>query len=200
MKQPRFSVIVPAHNAAKFIRKGLDSIRHQTFENYELIIICDACEDNTVEIAREYSDIVIEVNNKRLGPTWNTGLDIAQGEWILFMDDDDWFLHEYVFQLIDSEVGKENEDVLLLSFIWKNEGYTTQSVDHYWNAVWCKVWRREFVGDTRADETISVAVDKSFTDRVMSKHPALRAKDIPIYYYNYMRKGSITWLDKRGRI
>lgn len=45
---PFFSVIVPEHNSEKFMRKGLDSIKQQTFKDYELIIVCDACTDNTV--------------------------------------------------------------------------------------------------------------------------------------------------------
>ena len=57
--KPFFSVIVPAHNSAAWIRKGLDSIRAQVWDNYELIVVCDACTDNTAEIAREYTDKVI---------------------------------------------------------------------------------------------------------------------------------------------
>ena len=53
MSNPFFSVIVPMHNSAAFMRRGLDSIREQTFTDYELIIVCDACEDNTADIARE---------------------------------------------------------------------------------------------------------------------------------------------------
>ena len=56
MGAPFFSVIVPEHNSAEFMRKGLDSIRDQSFTDYELIVVCDACSDNTAEIAREYTD------------------------------------------------------------------------------------------------------------------------------------------------
>ena len=47
---PFFSVIVPAYNSAEYIRKGLDSIKEQAFTDYELIIVCDSCTDNTEEI------------------------------------------------------------------------------------------------------------------------------------------------------
>ena len=50
----RFSVIIPAHNAAGHIRKALDSVRSQTFRDYELIVVCDSCTDDTQEIAEEY--------------------------------------------------------------------------------------------------------------------------------------------------
>ena len=69
MNKPFFSVIVPAHNAAGRIRKLLDSIKMQTFDDYEVIIVCDDCQDNTSDIAAEYLEqeltqgIVMEVRS-----------------------------------------------------------------------------------------------------------------------------------------
>ena len=51
MSNPFFSVIVPAHNSAEFIRKGLESIKNQEFDDYELTVVCDACTDDTAEVA-----------------------------------------------------------------------------------------------------------------------------------------------------
>ena len=90
----KFSIIMPAHNAAGFFKKALDSIEMQTYKDYELIVVCDACEDNTEEIARSYNAKVYSVDYKNEGPTRNFGLDKASGEWILWIDDDDWWLHE----------------------------------------------------------------------------------------------------------
>ena len=53
MNEPFFSVVVPAHNAAGFIGKCLDSVRQQTWTQYELIVVCDACTDNTAQICLE---------------------------------------------------------------------------------------------------------------------------------------------------
>ena len=61
MSKPFFSVIVPAHNAAGRIRKLLDSIKMQTFDDYQIIVVCDDCQDDTADIAREYTDTVLEV-------------------------------------------------------------------------------------------------------------------------------------------
>lgn len=197
MKQPRFSVIVPAHNAAKFIRKGLDSIRHQTFENYELIIVCDACSDNTAQIAQDYDATVIETNAASPGYARNAGLDIAKGEWILFLDSDDWFLHEFVFQILNDTVGKKNEDVLLISFVWKGVGYTVQHLDHYFNAVWGKIWRRSAIGNIRFN-CERVGEDGTFTEDVLRSGAMFAAADIPVVYYNYMRHGSVMWHHNHG--
>lgn len=94
----KFSIIIPAYNSAGYIRKALDSIQIQSFTDYELIVVCDSCTDDTRAIAEEYGAKVEEVDCHCDGGTRNRGLDIAQGEWILFMDDDDWWLHEYVLE------------------------------------------------------------------------------------------------------
>ena len=71
VKKPYFSVIVPAHNAEDRMRRGLDTIRGQTFRDFELIIVCDDCQDRTAEIAREYTDRVYEVGWHSCGKTRN---------------------------------------------------------------------------------------------------------------------------------
>ena len=100
--KPRFSIIIPAYNSANYIRKALESVKSQVFTNYELIVVCDSCMDNTEEVAKEYTDKVIIVNNHCDGPTRNRGIEEACGDYILFMDDDDWWLHEYgIYRPVD---------------------------------------------------------------------------------------------------
>ena len=116
----KFSVIIPAHNEESVISKALESIKQQSFTDYEVIVICDACSDKTAEIARSYGAKVIDVDAHSSGAARNAGLDVAQGEWILFCDADDWYLHEYAFEMLAERVGSANEDVLIFSLIWKN--------------------------------------------------------------------------------
>ena len=111
----RFSIIIPAHNSASFIRNALESIKKQTFKDYELIVICDNCNDNTQQIAEEYGAITERVGFGRDGLTRNRGLEKARGEWVLFMDDDDWWLHEYVLAQLDQKL-KENPNIDMLCF------------------------------------------------------------------------------------
>lgn len=195
----KFSVIVPAHNSADFIRKGLDSIRSQTFTDYELIVVCDACTDDTERIAREYTDNVIVIDRGLDGIARNAGINAAKGEWLLFMDDDDWFLHEYVFEQLAGAVGKNGEDVLFFSFIWKGVGYMKQSAEHQFFAVWSKAWRRSFVGSTRFPAKPYWS-DTDFHVELMRKNPIAAAWDMPMYYYNYLRPGSISWRRDKGEI
>lgn len=187
-----FSIIIPAHNAAEYIRKGLDSIKIQSYKDYELIVVCDACTDNTEEIAREYTDKVYPVPFHNEGRARNYGLDRATGDWVLWMDDDDWWLHEFVLEQLSQEV-PDAIDVLAFSFIFQTRGYAKprNAKGAHWIAVWSKCWRRSFIGDTRFGAEFPS--DVNWNVRMMAKKPRIRDWDMPLYYYNYMRPGSQTW-------
>ena len=194
---PFFSIIVPEHNSVEFMRKGLDSIKNQSFKDYELIIVCDSCTDNTVEIAYEYTDKVIETDGKSAGVARNAGLDAAEGEWILFMDDDDWWLHEYAFEQLANYIKENNvkEDIVAFSFIFKGEGYA--KCDR-WDAIWNKTYRRTFLdkGDYRFPPK-DHADDHDFSAAVLP-NATIKFWNMPLYYYNFMREGSLTWREKQG--
>lgn len=187
----KFSIIIPAYNAADRIHKALDSIVSQSFTDYELIVVCDACEDDTAEISRRYGANVIEVSFNNPGPTRSAGLDAASGEWVLFMDDDDWWLHEYVLEQIAEQLD-DGLDLLCFGFIWKGRGYTSpiRPGGVYWPAPWTKCWRRSAIGQTRFPATYPD--DLYFHAEMMDKLLRIRCWEMPIYYYNYWREGSIS--------
>ena len=200
MAEPFFSVIVPVHNSEEYMRKGLDSIRNQTFTNYELIVVCDACTDNTAEIAREYTDKVYEIDAKRCGFARNKGLDEANGEWILFMDDDDWFMDTMVFQTLADTVGKQDEDILAFGFFWKGHGVKQNTVNHLWTAVWNKAWRKEFIDRIGARFPDWIHSDDEGFSRITHHRAKIAFLDQCLYYYNFMRPGSLTWRIEQGMI
>ena len=187
---PKFSIIMPAHNAEEYIRKALDSVRIQTFTDYELIVICDACSDRTAEIAKEYTDKVLVVNYANPGPTRSYGLDHAVGEYVLFIDDDDWWLHEFVLEQINEKLS--GEDLLCFAFIWKGRGYASpdRGGGVLWPAVWNKCWKREAIGDTRFPA--AYPDDLLFHMAMMDKLMVITYWEMPLYYYNYWRDGSIS--------
>ena len=191
MGEPFFSVIVPAHEAEARIRRGLESIRRQTFEDYELIVVCDDCGDSTAAIAREYTDKVFEVGWHNCGKTRNKGLDEATGRWILFMDDDDWWQDDSAFQVIAEGIRHGGDfDVLAFGFTFGNNGYVMQYPGHLYIAIWNKAWRRGFIGDTRFPE-VPHSDDVGFAEQ--THHRArFRYMNENLYYYDYMRPGSIT--------
>ena len=194
-----FSIIIPAHNSAKYIRKALDSVRDQSFKDYELIVVCDACTDNTKEIAQEYTDKVYEINARSSSAARNVGLNKALGEWILFCDADDWYLHEFVFEQLAEKVGKENEDVLLFSLIWKHIGYGTirSPKGTIYPHVANKCWKRSSIGETRFSESVKTGEDQDFFFKMTGKGIKTVEWDMPLYYYNYLFKGSKSESDHR---
>ena len=190
MSKPFFSVITPQHNSAEFMRKGLDSIRKQDFADYELIVVCDACTDDTYEIAKEYSDFQIATEFGRAGMARNVGLDIAKGEWILFMDDDDWYLPG-AFRKIAEELDRQKDiDILAYGFEWKHMKTAYQSEARIYPAIWNKAWRREFIGDERFPDWIHTD-DLGFAKK-MHKKARFGYLYEALYYYNFMRVGSVS--------
>lgn len=191
----RFSIIIPAYNSATYIDKALKSIKSQSFRDYELFVICDSCTDGTQKKAQRYGAITRKVNYHKEGLTKNVALDMAQGEYILFMDDDDWWLHEFVLEQLDQKLREENDpDVLCFSFIFKGIGYAStkqKSRNDYWIAVWNKAWKREAIGTTRFPDIFSIS-DRYFHDEMFAKDLRVVEWDMPMYYYNYLREGSIS--------
>lgn len=189
----KFSIIIPAYNSAKHIRKALDSIAQQTYKDYELIVVCDNCWDDTQKIAESYGAVTKAVKYGCDGLTRNVGLSMAQGEWVLFMDDDDWWLHEFVLEMLANKLDQVSCDILAFSFIFKGVCYAKplKPNGHHWIAIWNKCWKREFIKDARFPDIYSVS-DRYFVQEVMHKHPKIVDWDMPMYYYNYLREDSIS--------
>lgn len=187
----KFSIIIPAHNSAGFISRALESIAQQTYKDYELIVVCDACTDKTALMARQFTDKVYEVEYHRDGLARNVGIDAAEGEWILFMDDDDWWIHPFVLEDLNRELG--DEDVLAFGFVWHTQGYKSPRGNGggYWIATWNKCWRRSSIGDTRFSD-VEYWSDIDFHRGMMNKPLKIKDWDEPMYFYNWMRPGSIT--------
>lgn len=192
----KFSIVIPAHNSAGYIHRALESIKAQTYKDYELIVICDSCTDNTEQIAMEYGAVIESVNYHCDGLTRNRGIEIARGEWLLFMDDDDWWLHEYVLQqLNDMTDNYPVADVICFGFIFKGVGYAEpirKSTGTNWPACWCKCYRREAIGGSRFSDAIDGTADMQFFKDVFTKDLRIINWNMPLYYYNYWRDDSIS--------
>ena len=92
---PFFSIILPVYNVSSYLEQCLDSIRNQTLENIEIICINDGSTDSSREILRDYQkrDMrIVILDTKNLGPSAarNLGFSQARGEYVLFMDSDDF--------------------------------------------------------------------------------------------------------------
>ncbi len=92
---PKVSVIIPVYNVSPYLRQSLDSLTNQTLKDIEFICINDGSTDNSLEILNEYAEkderfIIINQENKGQGIARNRGVEISKGEYIQFVDPDDW--------------------------------------------------------------------------------------------------------------
>ena len=198
-ERPFFSVIVTEHNSAEYMREGLDSIRDQSFTDYELIIVCDKCNTEAeMEIAYEYADTLIKTNYGKAGLARNAGLDAATGEWVLFMDDDDHFMTDAFSEIAEELKRQPGVDILAFWFEWKGMGIGKQSCFRVYPAVWNKAWRRTFIGKNRFPAWSHT--EDLFFARTMHPKAVFGFLDKPLYYYNFMREGSITDRIRKGEL
>jgi len=92
------SIIMPAYNAGRFIRKAITSVVEQTYQNWQLIIVNDCSTDNTVEVAQQFVaqdsriQLIQQAHNGGVAKARNTALEQAQGDYIAFLDSDDYWL------------------------------------------------------------------------------------------------------------
>lgn len=94
--QPLVTVAIAVYNAEKYLKDCMESVVNQTYGNLEIICVNDASADGSLEILESYAlqdsriKIITNSKNSGLGVTRNVGMDAAQGEYILFIDSDDW--------------------------------------------------------------------------------------------------------------
>ena len=90
---PRFSVIIPAFNAATTLTRAIDSVRAQSWPVHEIIVVDDGSTDDTANVARRFGDAVrlIRQRNSGVSVARNAGAAAATGDWLAFLDADDWY-------------------------------------------------------------------------------------------------------------
>ncbi|WP_418465497.1 glycosyltransferase family 2 protein [Frisingicoccus sp.] len=114
----KISVIIPIYNGEKYVYKCLDSVRKQTFQNIEIVIVNDGSTDGTKEILERFveqnSNLVIKIINKKnegLPQARKTGVEHSEGEYIGFLDVDDWIEPDMYFEMA-KEAQVSNADVV----------------------------------------------------------------------------------------
>ena len=120
------SIIVPIYNVEKYLDECVQSLVSQTYENLEILLIDDGTKDRSGELADRWAEKderirVIHQGNQGLSGARNTGLREAKGEYIFFVDSDDYVTEKYVEELVLT-MEKENADVAMCSFVsvWKD--------------------------------------------------------------------------------
>ena len=197
------SIIIPVYNAERTLRKCIDSIMVQEYKDFELILIDDGSKDMSSQICDEYAakDKRIKVIHKQNGgvsSARNAGLEIAQGQWITFVDSDDYISDHYLFDLKDSMadlviceicylVGNkftdslnviECKDLTLIHFI---RDYLNNPI---LRAPWAKFYRCELVGNIRFHEDMKIGEDACFVFQYLTKCRCYDISSESIYYVN----------------
>lgn len=119
------SVIVPIYNMEKYIRKCVDSVINQTYKNCEIILVDDGSTDNCPEICEEYAQkddrvVVIHKKNGGLSSARNAGLEVCKGEYIAFVDSDDFIEPNYL-EYMYKKSKEQNADIVICGINWIDE-------------------------------------------------------------------------------
>lgn len=107
---PKFSIIVPVYNVEEYIDDCLKSIFNQSFKDFEVIVVNDGTKDNSMDIVKNYDVKVINQENAGLSAARNTGVKSSTGEYLLFVDSDD-YIEKDLLKNINNNL-KDNPDVL----------------------------------------------------------------------------------------
>ena len=218
-----FSVIVPVYKVEPYLQKCVDSVLGQTFQDFELILVDDGSPDGCPQLCDAYAQkddrvVVIHKENGGASTARNKGMENAQGEYISFLDADDFWLRDTVLEEIHTSLQKNSVDILILKMIryyqatdsfstkanafsesdFSSESYESRLRDlivaqAYRANPWNKVFRR----------ALTEEMDLKFTEGVIAEDVdwaarlALAAKSINIlpdvvHAYRYDRPGSVT--------
>lgn len=122
MKSPIFSIVIPCYNSWRYMERGLHSLEKQTLTNFEVIFVDDCSTDDTYYQLEEYQkqsalNMHIIQNVKNIGPgeSRNNGIKVAKGEYLAFMDSDDWYELNYL-ELMFKEICKTKAEIVFCDF------------------------------------------------------------------------------------
>ena len=118
LKKPILSVILPCYNTEKYIGKTLESLEAQTMQDFEMVFVNDGSTDHTLDILNSVKEkypsrvIVVSKENEGLSKTRNVGLEYATGEFVIFLDSDDYIDNDY-FEVLTKAAVENNSDMVL---------------------------------------------------------------------------------------
>ena len=141
MKKAKVSVIIPVFNASKYIDKCVNSVINQSYKNYEIVVIDDGSKDDSLQILKkikkQYNDKILLLSQPNNGESFarNKGLELATGDYILFLDSDDWIEKDYIYTLLNNI--KDN-DIVISGFKRYNFNYEYQYLKIPNNNSWSK--------------------------------------------------------------
>ena len=201
----KISLVIPVHNLERYIEPLLVSLKYQEYPHYliEPIFICDSCEDKTHEMIEKvlkdsFSNLVIiDREYRSSGLSRNDGLEIATGEYIWLLDGADWLIDNHAIKKVMDHFEKRPADHFL-HVGWLSNTYT---LPNYLNTVWQWVWSADHAkavkfSSQKYDDDVKWVTDM-FNHHHIAAYPRLPD---PLYFYNYMREGSVIYTRKLEKI
>ena len=207
---PKVSIVIPVYKVEKYLSTCLDSVLKQTFQDWEAICVNDGSHDDCDKILAKYAKkdkriTVITQENQGLSMARNNGLKHATGEYILFLDSDD-FIYPQLLEICVSLAEKENAQMVSFTFT-KNGDETLDSAPIYeLNALkyvvtneplyfqtkrnkhkisvntWSKLYKKSLIKDLSFIPGIKME-DYPHTYAALAKHPKTVILNIPLYHY-----------------
>lgn len=188
------SVIVPVYNLERFLQPLLDSLKAQETGDYriEYIFVLNNCTDKSEDIIKNsgIDCTILSCTIQGCGPARNMGLDVAKGEYIWFMDGDDWLLTTTAIKDALDKAKSRSYNIVRIPFASNLYRW------NYFSMVWQYILRREFVEEFRFPN-YQPAEDDAYMKDVLRKagydvdsFMMLPRLGEPKYFYNYMREDS----------
>lgn len=203
----KISVIIPIYNAEAFLERCLYSVVNNTYKNIEIICINDGSTDNSSVLLEKLSQsdsriVVINRQNKGVSSARNLGLEKSTGDFIAFVDADDW-VHPNYFEVLYKAINEKDIDVSICSYKKTNTfeeflNYDREDIsffewgiedifNHHFSKsyVWGRLYRKSFIINNRFNEEISYSEDAIFNAEVFCSRTNAKARfvDLPLYYY-----------------
>lgn len=191
-RQTDLSIIIPVYNLEHYIEPMLHSLLAQETGDYttEIIFVLNNCTDRSEDVIRNsgLDCQILYCEPQGCGCARNVGFDAAVGEFVWFMDGDDWLLSSMAIRTVLDKV--KGLDIIRVPF--KSERY----IYGYFSMVWQYVMRRDFIKSFRFPD-YQPSEDDAYMESVLNKagfnrytYMSLPQVVRPLYYYNYLREGS----------
>lgn len=211
--KPLISVIVPVYNVEKYVGRCLTSITNQSYTNLEIIVVNDGSTDNSLSVCEAYAAKdnrikLITQKNRGLSGARNTGLRHYTGEYVTFVDSDDWIhcnMIEYLYNLLirhDTDMSlcsclRISEEIIHDKEYKEVEG-TTYTRDEFMRiflsgartACWSRLFRRDIIFDFEFPEGLNCEDYIYMYEAIRRIKKGVVGNELPLYYY-YVRSNSI---------
>jgi len=198
---PKFSIIIPIYNVEQYLPKCLDSLVNQTYADIEIICVNDGSPDNSLQILKKYASKderikIINQENQGVSIARNVGINNATGDYILFVDADDW-IETNTCNILNKNIEKNNLDLIIFNaYIAKNNqcnlGFRCNQESIMYSSMWSICYKREFLNQNniRFPQNIKIAEDHVFRLNALSCSKNIKILQDYLYYYLADRENS----------